>query len=107
MTQLDKRSLRHRLRFAYYPLAKLWDEAHPPAFSSWRSLLSESRKKRILIHKEKKTVYMLHVLETKLVVGDMILSDASEFIENEFEDISKQDCELKAFHQLQKNKASI
>jgi len=49
---------------------------------------------------EKKTVYMHHVLEAKLVVGDMVLSIASEFIENESEDVSKQDCELKAFYRL-------
>lgn len=51
---------------------------------------------------EKKTVYMHHVLEAKLVVGDMVLSIASEFIENESEDVSKQDCELKAFYRLAK-----
>ncbi len=49
---------------------------------------------------EKRTVYMHHVLEAKLVVGDMVLSIASEFIENESEDVSKQDCELKAFYRL-------
>ncbi|MDC3416214.1 transposase family protein [Aquibacillus salsiterrae] len=49
---------------------------------------------------EKKTVYMHHVLEAKLVIGDMVLSIASEFIENESEDVSKQDCELKAFYRL-------
>src|SRR5699024_6569731 len=36
------------------------------------------------------------------VVGDMVLSIGSEFIENESENISKQDCELKAFHRLAK-----
>lgn len=51
---------------------------------------------------EKKTVYMHHVLEAKLVVGDMVLSIASEFIENESEDTPKQDCELKAFNRLEK-----
>jgi hypothetical protein len=49
---------------------------------------------------EKKIVYMHHVLEAKLVVGDMVLSIGSEFIENESEDVSKQDCELKAFYRL-------
>ena len=49
---------------------------------------------------EKRTVYMHHVLEAKLVVGPMVLSIASEFIENESEDVSKQDCELKAFYRL-------
>ena len=51
---------------------------------------------------EKRTVYMHHVLEAKLVVGDMVLSLASEFIENESEGVPKQDCELKAFHRLAK-----
>lgn len=49
---------------------------------------------------EKKTIYMHHVLEAKLVVGDIVLSIGSEFIENESEDVSKQDCELKAFYRL-------
>lgn len=49
---------------------------------------------------EKQVVYMHHVLEAKLVVGDMMLSIGSEFIENESEDVSKQDCELNAFHRL-------
>lgn len=49
---------------------------------------------------EIKTVYMHHVLEAKLVVGDMVLSIGSEFIENESEDVTKQDCELKAFYRL-------
>lgn len=51
---------------------------------------------------EKPTVYMHHVLEAKLVVGEMVLSIASEFIENESEDVPKQDCELKAFYRLAK-----
>jgi len=46
------------------------------------------------------TLYMHHVLEAKLVVGDMVLSIGSEFIENESEDVTKQDCELKAFYRL-------
>ncbi|UZH06099.1 hypothetical protein [Heyndrickxia coagulans] len=45
---------------------------------------------------------MHHVLEAKLVVGDMVFSIASEFIENESENVSKQDCELKAFDRLAK-----
>ncbi|WP_227935273.1 transposase family protein [Alkalihalobacillus deserti] len=51
---------------------------------------------------EIKTTYMHHVLEAKLVVGDMVFSISSEFIENESEDVTKQDCELKAFHRLAK-----
>lgn len=51
---------------------------------------------------EEKIVYMHHVLEAKLVVGNMVLSIGTEFIENESEDVSKQDCELSAFHRLAK-----
>jgi Transposase domain (DUF772). len=46
------------------------------------------------------TVYMHHVLEAKLVIGEMVFSIASEFIENESETVKKQDCELKAFYRL-------
>lgn len=49
---------------------------------------------------ETTVVYMHHVLEAKRVVGNMVLSIGSEFIENESEDIPKQDCELKAFKRL-------
>lgn len=48
------------------------------------------------------TLYMHHVLEAKLVVGDMVFSIATEFIENESETVTKQDCELKAFQRLAK-----
>ncbi len=51
---------------------------------------------------ETKVIYMHHVLEAKLVVGEMVFSIASEFIENESEDAPKQDCELKAFKRLAK-----
>ena len=40
-------------------------------------------------------------LEAKLVVGDMVFSIDTEFIENE-ETYEKQDCELKAFKRLAK-----
>jgi len=49
---------------------------------------------------EEKIIYMHHVLEAKLVVGKMVLSIDSEFIENESEDVPKQDCELNAFYRL-------
>lgn len=61
--------------------------------------------KKVYTNKEtgdKKTVYMHHVLEAKLVVGNMVFSIGSEFIENESEDVSKQDCELNAYHRLAK-----
>jgi hypothetical protein len=49
-----------------------------------------------------RTVYYHNVLEAKLVVGDMVFSIATEFIENEDENVSKQDCETKAFKRLAK-----
>ena len=52
--------------------------------------------------KDEKTVYFHYVLECKLVVGEMAISLASEFIENPEKDFEKQDCELKAFYRLEK-----
>jgi hypothetical protein len=49
---------------------------------------------------EKKTIYMHHVLEAKLLAGGMVFSLESEFIENESEDVEKQDCELNAFYRI-------
>lgn len=48
-----------------------------------------------------KTIYFHYVLEAKLVVGDMVFSIDTEFIENE-KNYEKQDCELKAFKRLAK-----
>ena len=44
--------------------------------------------------------YSTYVLEAKLVVGDMVFSMGSEFVENEDENVEKQDCEIKAFKRL-------
>ena len=44
--------------------------------------------------------YSTYVLEAKLVVGDLVISIGSEFIENEKEDVDKQDCEINAFKRL-------
>ena len=44
--------------------------------------------------------YSTYVLEAKLVVGGMVFSIGSEFVENETEDVSKQDCEINAFKRL-------
>ena len=49
----------------------------------------------------KKKVYYHKVLEAKLVLSDkIIISLGTEFIENEKEDVTKQDCELKAAKRL-------
>lgn len=44
--------------------------------------------------------YCTYVLEAKLVIGDMVFSIGSEFVENETENVAKQDCETKAFKRL-------
>lgn len=44
--------------------------------------------------------YSTYVLEAKLVVGEMVFSIGSEFVENVNEDETKQDCEIKAFKRL-------
>ena len=50
---------------------------------------------------EEKEIYYHHVLEAKLVLGDgFVISIGTEFIENEAEDVSKNDCETKAFKRL-------
>jgi hypothetical protein len=48
-----------------------------------------------------KTTYFHTVLEAKLVTScGMVFSIMTEFIENENEDVSKQDCELKALYRM-------
>jgi hypothetical protein len=50
---------------------------------------------------DEKTHYYHYVLEAKIVLGDnIVISIASEFIENPEENPSKQDCEIKAFKRL-------
>ena len=46
--------------------------------------------------------YSTYVLEAKLVVGEMVFSIGSEFVENEEENVTKQDCEINAFKRLAK-----
>ena len=50
---------------------------------------------------EKTTIYYHNVLEAKIIFADdMVLSIGTEFVENEKESVSKQDCEIKAFKRL-------
>lgn len=44
--------------------------------------------------------YSTYVLEAKLVVGEMVFSIGSEFVENVDENTTKQDCEINAFKRL-------
>lgn len=46
------------------------------------------------------TTYYHYVLEAKLVVGNMVLSIDTEFVENESSNVSKQDCEINAFKRM-------
>jgi hypothetical protein len=47
------------------------------------------------------TIYYHKVLEAKLVLyNEIVISIASEFIENESPEVAKQDCETKAFYRL-------
>lgn len=50
---------------------------------------------------KKKKVYSHHVLEAKLVLADnIVISLGTEFVENESEGVSKQDCEINAAKRL-------
>lgn len=46
------------------------------------------------------SIYYHYVLEAKIVVGDIVISIDTEFVENEEENVEKQDCELKAFYRM-------
>ena len=48
------------------------------------------------------SIYYHYVLEAKLVVGDIVISIDTEFVENEEEKVEKQDCELRAFYRMSK-----
>ena len=51
--------------------------------------------------KEEKTYYYHQVLEAKIILGDdLVISIATEFIENPKENPTKQDCELNSFKRL-------
>ena len=52
--------------------------------------------------KDECSIYYHYVLEAKLVVGDIVISIDTEFVENEEENIEKQDCEIKAFYRMAK-----
>jgi len=52
---------------------------------------------------QESTIYYHQVLEAKIVLDDdMIVSIATEFIENETENMTKQDCEINSFKRLAK-----
>ncbi len=53
---------------------------------------------------EESTIYYHQVLEAKIVLSDdMVVSIATEFIENEKENVTKQDCEITSFKRLAKS----
>jgi hypothetical protein len=57
---------------------------------------------------DEKTIYYHNVLEAKLVLGDgLVVSIATEFIENPKESPTKQDCELTSFKRLTQSLKSM
>lgn len=103
-TQMIKELLKKRSLEAYRIKDKYWGIIFDgTGLFSFKEKHCEHCLKREHTNKETgiiTTTYMHHVLEAKLVIGDMVLSIGSEFIENESEDVTKQDCELKAFSRL-------
>jgi hypothetical protein len=96
---LKKRSLeQYRLLDKYWTIA-----VDATGIASFSERHCEHCLKREYKNKEtgevEKTIYFHYVLEAKLVVGDMVFSIDTEFIENEV-NYEKQDCELKAFKRL-------
>ena len=97
---LKKRSLEN-----YRILDKYWGIAiDGTELYSFKEKHCEHCLKREYKNKEtgeiKLTMYHHAVLEAKLVIGNMVFSIATEFIENEDENITKQDCEINAFKRL-------
>ena len=99
---LNKRCLeKYRLRNKYWKIA-----IDATGIFSFKHKHCEHCLKRVYKNKEtgeiERIEYYHNVLEAKLIVGDMVISIATEFIENEKEDVEKQDCELNAFKRLEK-----
>jgi hypothetical protein len=95
-----KRSLeKYRLKDKYWKIA-----IDATGMFSFKKKHCEHCLKRKYKNKEtgviERVEYYHNVLEAKLILGDMVFSIATEFIENENEDVEKQDCELKAFKRL-------
>lgn len=85
----------YRLRGTYYAVA-----IDGTGMLTYRSRHCDHCLKRT---RDGRTLYYHHVLEAKLVAGNgFAFSLGTEFIENERPDVSKQDCELKAFFRLVK-----
>lgn len=91
---------RYRLSDKYWKIA-----VDATGIVSFKDRHCENCLKREYKNKEtgeiEKTVYFHYVLEAKLIVGNMVLSIDTEFIENE-KNYEKQDCEIKAFKRLAK-----
>lgn len=57
---------------------------------------------------QESTIYYHQVLEAKIVLSDdMVISIATEFIENDKENMTKQDCEISSFKRLAKSLKSM
>lgn len=99
---LNKRSLEHyRYNDKYWTIAV--DATGMFSFNKkhCKHCLKRTYRNKITGEIEREEYYH-NVLEAKLVIGDMVFSIETEFIENEHEDVEKQDCERKAFYRLAK-----
>jgi len=96
----EKRSFEHyRYKNKYWKIA-----IDATGVYSFKTKHCEHCLKRVYKNKDtgeiERVEYYHNVLEAKLVLGDMVFSIETEFIENENENVEKQDCELKAFTRL-------
>lgn len=101
-----KELLKKRCLERYRLLDKYWTIAvDATGIVSFKDRHCEHCLKREYKNKEtgevERTLYFHYVLEAKLVVGDMVFSIDTEFIENE-KNYQKQDCEIEAFKRLAK-----
>ncbi len=114
MNRSEKRKLRKEIEVfsdvvniikQYFPclinkLDKLTDTRHQSYVEYTMSTITITRLLALLCGI--KSIYYHYVLEAKLVVGDIVISIDTEFVENEDENVEKQDCELRAFYRMAK-----
>lgn len=86
---------------------RLFNQYYPIAIDGTGSVSFTTNHCRHCLRRENSSnhqIYFYHpILEAKLVAHGMAFSIATEFIQNESQTVSKQDCELKAFYRLEQN----
>lgn len=102
-SQMVQHLIRSRTFERYRFLGKYWpvvlDGTSVHAFSE-RHCEHDLVCKRKLKDGREHTIYYHKILEAKLVIGPLVLSIGTEFIENENENVTKQDCEQRAAQRL-------